>query len=202
MSSMPAVGPFGDSIYTEVAPLTYDDINQAWSLLYYVDSIGQMFDEIELLARDTDEVPGWCMLLNPDTTPAKALPWLAQFVGVQLEPTLSEADQRAYIKAAAQWRRGSVQAIIETTQFFLTGSKTVRLDERDSSAYHYTVTIDPDEVTDIDAVTAALTRAKPAGLQFQLLLSTTHTYFYVKTTYATYSAAKAANPTYLDLRGG
>jgi len=200
--AQPSAGIFATAIYTEVFPLTYADEQYGWHLLYYLDAIGQMFDEIEGLARDTDDAVGWSKLLDPVNTPAKALPWLAQFVGVELAPTLSEADKRNYIKEAVNWKRGTVAAIINTTQFFLTGSKTVRLDERDSSPYHYTITINPAEVTNLSLVQAALNAQKPAGLQFTLNLTTTRTYFQVKTDNATYSAAKSAYANYGVMRGG
>lgn len=199
----PSAGIFATAVYAELAPMAWADATNDWALLYYLDSIGQMFDEIEDLARDeADDTPGWSKLMDADRTPAKALPWLAQFVGVTLAPTLSEADKRAYIKAAANWKRGSVQALRETTQFFLSGSKTVRIDERDSSPYHYTITINPAEVANLPLVQAALLAQKPAGLQFQLNLTTTRTYFQVKTDNGTYSAAKAAYANYGVMRGG
>jgi hypothetical protein len=146
MSSMPEVGPFATAIYDELTSLAYEDEENDWSLLRYLDALGQMFDEIEDLARDeADGTPGWSKLLDVDRTPAKALPWLAQFVGAELNP-LPEAELREYIRAASNWKRGTFAAIRDTTQFYLRGSKTVRIDERDASPYHYTITVSPNEV--------------------------------------------------------
>jgi len=200
--SMPDAGTFALALYTELESLTYAEEELDYPLLKFLQAICQAADEVETLARDTDTVPGWGTLLDPNNTPDNALDWLAQFVGTVLDHSLSIDDQRSYILAAANWRRGTVQAIIETAQYFLTGDKTVIINERDSSPYHYTVIVNPAEVTDLDMVKEALDKQKPAGLVYQLILSTTHTYYYVKTTYATYGAAKAANPTYLNLRGG
>lgn len=198
----PEAGIFATALYEELAPMAWDDEAQGWALLIYLDTIGQMFDEIEDLARDEEDgTPGWTKLLDIDRTPGKALPWLAQFIGAILAPTLSETEQRDYIRAAANWKRGTRQTIVDTTKFFLTGSKNVRIDERDSSPYHYTITIDPSEVGDLATVQAALLAQKPAGLQFTLNLTTTKTYFQNKTDYPTYALAKAAKPTYLDRRG-
>lgn len=199
----PAAGYFATALYDELLSLAWADADEGWALLLYLDAIGQMFDPIEDLARDgTDGTPGWGKLIDVDLAPAAALPWLAQFVGAVL-PALNEADTRAYIKAGAAWRRGTLQAIRETTQLYLTGTKTVRIDERDSSPYHYTVTISPAELLVAQSVVqAALDAQKPAGLQFQLNLTTTRTYFQVRTDNADYTAARTAYATYQVMRGG
>jgi hypothetical protein len=97
----------------------------------YLEVIGEMFSEVELYALDTDDAPGWSILFDPDRCPVKALPYLAQFVGEELPPGLSEALMRERIKDQANQLRGTVWSIFAAAQRNLTGGRLVSIRERD-----------------------------------------------------------------------
>lgn len=132
-------GSFAERVYDELSPLARDDAAHDWALLIYLGGLGQMFQEIEDLSRDTDAGVGWSPLLDLNRVPDKALPWLAQFVGVQIPSGLTAQQQRDRIAATDGWKRGSVGAIVGAVQQYLTGAKQVLLYERDTSAYHFEI---------------------------------------------------------------
>lgn len=102
----------------------------------YVGGIGDvMFQEVEDLASDGPlGQPGWSSLLDLNRVPDKALPWLAQFIGVSIPGGLTPADQRIRIQNTDGWKRGTPAAIAGAPLPYLTGTKTVILRERDPAA--------------------------------------------------------------------
>lgn len=183
MSPAPATtGSFADALYEQLRPLAYADEALGWPLLHYVSGFALPFQLVEDLARDTDDGrPGWAVLLDPDTCPAWALPWLAQLAGVVLDTTLSEADQRAQIVDEAGFRRGTPAALVSAVQARLTGTKTARVLERDDidyvaggpddSAYRLGVLTLASETPDPAAVYQAILSQKPGGIVVTYLVA-------------------------------
>lgn len=155
----------GERLYREVAPLAQDDEAHGWALRRFCHALMLTVSELAPLAEvDEKDVPGWGALFAPDTAPAEWLPWLAQFVGVQIPPALDVATQRERIKGTDGFKRGTPAALRAAAAQFLTGTKTVYLTERHGSAYRLTVATLADETPDSAAVLAALMEQKPAGL--------------------------------------
>lgn len=159
------VESFGQEIYDGLEPLAYDDASQGSALLTLCGALGAMFQPIRTLVRADDQGnPGWSLLLDITRCPTANLPYLGQFVGVQVDPSLDDAQQRLQISQESGMARGTVGAITAAAQKYLTGSQTVIISERDPDAYSFTVTTFTDETPDSDVVEAALEAAKPAGL--------------------------------------
>src|SRR4051812_14635550 len=144
----PSLAPdtFAARLYVALAPLAARDVDYSWSLLIYINAIGEMFQLVEDLVRDTPEGPGWSSLLDLDRCPDAALPWLAQLVGVRLLPNSTPDEQRARIASTDGFKRGTRDALIGAAQATLTGDKTVIFRERDHDnadtpnyAYYLTV---------------------------------------------------------------
>jgi Phage tail protein (Tail_P2_I) len=134
--AQPDVGGFADAIYEQMAPLTFEDEDLGWPLLYYLDGVGTMLEELDDFAHaDTP----WSAMIDIDVVPDKGLPFLAQFVGVDLDTTLSPDEQRQQIRAHSGWQRGTPAAFKAAAAARLTGSQRVDLFERDTSAYHFRV---------------------------------------------------------------
>lgn len=173
-------------------------------LSIYTNALARMFEEVDTYVRDTDEGPGWSILLDVGRTPNKGLGWLAQFVGVTLDDRLADAEQRQRIRQTDGFRRGSPDAIRGAAQPFLTGNQTVQLYERDGSPYVLTVVTFADETPDPDAVESALRQQKPAGIVlnyqvvdgqiYEQLLENHPTYDDVLADYATYQDVLDDNP--------
>lgn len=116
------------------------------------------------LVRDTDDGPGWSVLLDPERAPEWALPWLAQFAGVTLTPGVSVAQQRAEISSPPSFRRGTVGAMRAAAQIFLTGLQRVTIIEQDGGPYLATALTYSAETPNPDSVERALLSQKPAGI--------------------------------------
>jgi hypothetical protein len=148
--------------------------NESADLSAYCDSIGEMFKEVELLAReDADGNLPWSKITDPelafteltDPLATYALLWLAQLAGVRIPIGLAAADEmRAIIELAEARRRGTVLYMVEVAQRLLTGDKFVWMQERDGSAYQLSIVTRTAETPDEDAVRAALLVVKPAGI--------------------------------------
>lgn len=198
--AQPTMGPFGADLYAELAPVATNDVLYGWSLLYYLDSLGSQFDEIESYARDgANGEPGWSILLDTNRAPYKALPWLAQFVGAVVPNTLDDASARARIVSHPNFQRGTPALIAVAAQLHLTGTKDVLMTERylgdPYQLYVATRTAQTPNSTQTqnDIIAAkpagiALTYATISGQSFSELLSK-GTFQTVFTTYATFQAA-------------
>lgn len=157
---------FAQSLVKLLQPMMYDDANHGNALAVYLGALGDnLFQEIEDWASDTDlGQPGYSLLLDADRVPDKAIPWLAQFVGVTITKGLPAADQRSQLKGLTNWKRGTVDALQAAPLPYLTGSKTVIIKERFTGAYNFEVITYTSETPDSASVLAALIAQKPAGL--------------------------------------
>lgn len=111
-------------------PPAPEDASELWELLY--ESLGFHGEDDEAndfalrkfcealcapmqpaydLVRERSGQAGWTVALDPDNAPSFALPWLSQFVGVQLVPEMDDAQRRAEIKHPTSWKRGQPESI-------------------------------------------------------------------------------------------
>lgn len=191
----------GDELYAAQAPLAVDDASYGFALRAYSRALGAMFEEVSWYTRETGTEPGWSRLADLDTTPSKALGWLAQFVGVRLDPALDDAAQRARIRATDGFKRGTLGAIVAAAQQYLTGMKRVVLVERaGGDAYALDLITYTSETPDEPAVLAAVTAQKPAGIILTYNVLTGQTFAQLKATYATFAAVEAHYPTFAAVR--
>lgn len=161
----PEVGEVTEQVYAALTPYTNEDEAQDWALLKFVDAICEVyFEAIDELVSDRD-YPGWYILFDPDLCPAEYLPYLAQYVGVTLEPSLTEQEQRDKIKLPENFKRGTPAALRRAIERTLTGNKTILLDERhDDEAYQLRIRTFATETPSESATLAAILTQKPAGL--------------------------------------
>jgi hypothetical protein len=161
----PVVSDTAERLYARLGPIVAEDEDYGWAFLHLVEAATRPLDEVEGLARDTEDGPGWSSLMDPDTAPEWALGWLAQFVGVSLLGNLDVASQRLRISETGGFNRGKPSAIIAAAQQFLTGTKKVDLYERDGSAYRLRLrTYAGETPADTTQLHAAIMAQKPAGL--------------------------------------
>lgn len=108
----------------------------------------------------------WELVLDPATCPVEVLPWLAQFDGAVLLPSMTDAEKRATIIAPATFERGTVRQIIEVAKRRLTGTKTVTVTERyTGDAWKIQVKTIAGETPEEAATKADIEReAKPIGI--------------------------------------
>jgi hypothetical protein len=79
------LGGFAADIYEELRPLTWEEEKHEFALAKFVGSIGELFQGVETLVRDTDDFVGWGSVMDPEAAPSDWLGWLGQFVGTRLD---------------------------------------------------------------------------------------------------------------------
>lgn len=162
----PVLTPFAQGLYDSLGPLAYDDANQGYSLAHFCAAIAKMFDQVNGYASfKTNGTPGWGAMMNADLSPPEALPWLAQFVGVQIPSGSPAATARQMIHNASGFRRGTPTSIINSVKDTLIGGKHVSLQERDEGfAYRLVVVTYTADTPSPAATLAAILAQKPAGI--------------------------------------
>jgi hypothetical protein len=201
--AMPTLQSFAQDLYDTLIPMQYDEPNQDYALAKFLSGLAQEFQIVDNAGRDQGDIPGWASFLDPDLCPSYALPWLAQFVGVTIVGGLTDAQQRARIKATDGWFRGTPAALKGAIAPYLTGQKQVIFRERYDytnpgvdSPYNLDVFTYTGETPDTTAALNALLSQKPAGIvlhytakagqDYQLLYTNNATYQAVYTKYKTY----------------
>lgn len=196
---------FTQDILDALAPMLYAE-SSGGPLTDYLTGISRPFVLVEDWVSDTDDGDiGWSLLLDPDRCPVEALPWLAQIVGLTLNTSLSEADQRQQLHDVSNWKRGTPGAIKGAPAPFLTGTKTVVLRERydgtgNDAPYDFEVITLSSETTDPAMVLAALISQKPAGNRLTYVNSSGQDYQDIKDNFTHYSDVKAAYLTYNGIK--
>ena len=203
MSSPPVLDAVAERLYADMTPLAWQDELYDYALATLTGGIGEMYQEVDDLARDTPEAPGWSSVLDLARCRTDWLPWLAQFVGVTIRTGATDAQARALIAELSGFKRGTRASIIAAAQTTLTGAQTVYVQERYSAdPYILAVRTVAGETTDLNITRAALLAAKPAGLILDYATVTGQTYDLVRVNFATYAAVKAAYATYEAMRQG
>lgn len=185
--SITTCGTVADELYTALLPLAYADAQNADALWKFCCAIGGFLQDIEDMARDDGVVPGWAKIMQAETAPVQSLDWLGQLMGVQPIGGLSVEQRRERIVNRAGFGRGSQSAMIAAAQLYLTGTKTVNLSERDTSAYHMSVSTYTSETPDSVMVLEALISQKPAGIQLTYSTVPGQTYSQLLANHATYT---------------
>jgi hypothetical protein len=162
----PAVGAQAEDLYDALEPLARFDEDRGWPLLRLCGALARPLDDIDEYVGDRpDGTSGWTHLLDPRTAPARALPFLAQFVGVTLEPQLDEAEQREKIAQPRNFARGTAAALRSEIQLTLTGTRAVSIVERlGGNAYRLWVRTRDDETPSAARTIAAIEAHKPLGV--------------------------------------
>jgi hypothetical protein len=190
-------GKFAQRVYHQLTPVATKDSANEWRLSEYVESLGLMFQETDDWASDDEGgEPGWSILVDINRAPEKALPWLAQFVGVTLPKGISGADARALIKDAGGWRRGTPASMRAAIQPLLTGNGTVVFRERFGGAYRLAVKTYGSQTPNPAAVLKALLAQKPAGIVLTYEATVGQDYLQVFNNHPNYADVRTDYPTY------
>lgn len=204
MSGMPTLTDTGQRLYDAVAPLAQQDAENGYALANYCAALAAMLDQVTNLVRDPDAgstgTPGWAKLFDIDNVDPVWLPWLAQFVGVDLTYVSDTTSRRALIKAPVGYQRGTVAAMKQAAKVTLTGTQTVLINERaGSDPWKMTASTYTSETPNPTRTLNALLSMKPAGVILTYTTVTGGTYAQLATSHATYSAMEAPHTTYSDI---
>ena len=116
-----------------------------WAKGRYLRYLPELYDGDELMGRFLmlfesfwapleTQIDGLSCYFGPGTTPARFLPWLASWLGLELDARLPEERQRALIRSAI-WlyrRRGTKQALKEYLEIY-TGGQVKIVEHRASN---------------------------------------------------------------------
>ena len=207
----PGMGDFAQAVYDQLnIDSILDQYPDAIEIMSgFIGALGEMFEQIDEIAHPSLDTDGnmsdrWSKLLDIDRIPDEGIVWFSQFTGVQINANLDTNDQRQQIRDRVGWKRGTMASIAAAVQAVLTGTQTVQFVERDTSAYHFNVATYSTETPSSAAVTAAITAAKPAGLQFTYSLiagspGTTDTYENLFLDYGSYATVFSNEQSYQDV---
>lgn len=197
----PTLASYAKRLYQALSPIAAADQQEGFPLATYLGALGSMFQEVEDYAADgPNGETGWSIMLDIDRIPDKGLAYLAQYVGVRPNPTFSSAEQREQIRTTDGWNRGTVKSLIDALAPVLTGSKSVFVLERDTSAYHFTVVTYAAETPDEAVALSRLVSRKPAGLVMDYFTISPWNFFLVRQQYATFGSVRARFISFRDLR--
>lgn len=205
----PVLNSVGQRLYSALGPLAWRDAELGYPLAYFCGCIGIMLSPLDDLVRETDTHPGWAKALDVDVAPVFVLPWLAQFVGVELDPRGQEteeiwaAKQRERIKVHVAYQRGSVPGLLAQAKLWLTGTKTAFLRERDTNAWHMTLVTLISETPDQTGMLADLrAHAKAGGLKLDNSMVVGWDLFGIDTAYSSFTAIDTDFATFDRLQEG
>jgi Phage tail protein (Tail_P2_I) len=212
------VGSFGEAVYQQLKSLTYaeEHVGVDYALLKFVGAIGQMFQQMDHMAHSDELGQSWTKFLDINRIPCEGVPWLGQFVGVDVDTSLTCDEQRQQIRDKLGWQRGTPEAMKSAIRKCLGGTKTVNFRERYPTPYSLMV-VTYGEVLYITSTYENMLLAYPIYQQYLEGTSTypdpgdfiryggsgtihTSNYLYVKSTYPTYTNLKLNIPTYDVMR--
>lgn len=161
----PVVTDMAERVYSLFPGADVGDDSRGWALLKLASAVAAMFEPVDDVVSDRDDIRGWEVALHPGLAPVDVLPWAAQFSGGRLTPGLPEAEQRNRIRRADGMRRGGVESLIAAVQETLTGARLVTVTERyEDSAWRILVVTYTPETPDAAATLAAAKRAVCGGI--------------------------------------
>lgn len=199
----PALGDLTDEVYASVEPLDPQAELTAFSLYIYVGAIVSMYQQAADYGRDSNGRPGWSVLMDIDTCPDEALPWLAQFVGVDITG-LDPADARAKMIDQPNRRRGTPGRLSEAIADTLTGTRTVTILERNNGTgvdapFEITVLTNPTE-TPNRALTVSVAEQEKFATLILYMHGLRQAWARVKTDNATWQIVKNTYATWNDVK--
>lgn len=150
-----------DRMRERVAPLIREDPQ----VTVFADAVAAMRAPIrEAIGTDPEREP-LAAILDVDTCPEWALPWLAVLAGVRLDLADTPAEWREALRAFAHPLIGTVAAIKAAARLHLEGQRRVSVVERyGGDAAVIFVRTRTDETPDTARTEADVRRAKPWGL--------------------------------------
>jgi hypothetical protein len=195
----PIVNPLAEILYSEaLEPAhTVHDEDLDWPLLRWAHAWTLPFVKMWEVAYGGDFA--WETLLDPSECPDWALPWLAQWGGVRVEPSWTTEQLRDAIKDPSGFARGRPAAMIAAAARGQTGDAKVEFVERFSSAWTVLVRLRASETPDPDQKMAEILRSKPGPLILNVAFTDNNTYYFVWRDFATYQDVFDEYATYEDL---
>lgn len=87
------------------------DAALGWPLLVYWGTVAKRWQEIEDLARDSSDGPGWSTIVDLDRIPDKGLEYIGQFKGKTFPAGMTPDQKRDRIRGTDGFERGTAEAL-------------------------------------------------------------------------------------------
>lgn len=188
-----AISP-GQTLEQEMVAATAAD----WETLWFCDALSMPLHIWWELSHGDNEP--WDTLLDPQRTPAEALPYLAQFVGLEIQPSWGEHQLRQEIEAPSQWARGRPGTMLDALKRTLSvDDPYIQFVEQYTSAYILLVRTLTSQTPSESRSRAALMAQKPGGIVLDYDTIAGQNYLQLDTDYASYNAVEADYDTYADV---
>ena len=167
--------PFAERIVEKLSPAMTPDFED-WCI-----AVGAPFEAVNSITEEHGEEggvapwePPYSRVMNPVTCPGPFLPWLGQFVGVEVPKVSTEAEARELVKGEKGLARGTRGALENELRRVL-GSHTFTIQERTAAlgteeAFHFNILVGNGLVT--TALYEAVNNVKSAGLWYSLFEAT------------------------------
>ncbi|HEY6731909.1 MAG TPA: hypothetical protein VI039_12915 [Solirubrobacterales bacterium] len=153
-------------VYQRMGPFREDDHLTGFQLREACECLCAPYQDVYDLIREREGMKGWTILFDPRLCPEKWLPYLAQFVGVQIQPQMTVAQIRAEIERPTAWRRGepeTIELVAQRGQDVAEGEEAwIRIRPRTPSAGHTYIRTLLNETPDPIRKEAELRAAIPA----------------------------------------
>lgn len=198
----PLVSAAAEDMYESLKPIAAQDEEYGWPLLLLCEALmAPTLQPIIDYSRDTSAGVGWSVIMDLDRMPDNVLPFAAQFVGVITNPANTATQNRDLIITRPPWKRGRPAVLLAAVQATLTGSQRIELIERDTSAYHATISVWRAQMPDEAATRAAIAANKPGMIIVDLDIIEGPTYGEIRDALPanTYGDREAEFPTYGDI---
>ena len=118
----------GELIFSALASFHAED-DEDDHLRTYCEALALPAELVYSIIAPREDGAGWERMLDPYGCPAGVLPFLAQWVGVEIQPEWSEAQTRAEIAEPTSWKRGQKPSMETAAKRHLTGSALLILNE-------------------------------------------------------------------------
>lgn len=177
-----AYGPFTAQILASFAPWLANDPEHVLENLVVAKAamVGQVFNIVRDVG-DSDSAAfqaGWSILLDPTNCPDEFIPYGSQFVGVQIPPSTDPVTARALWRAEQGFKRGTPAAVLAAAQAALPTGYTAAIIEREmptsnNAPYEFMLIVSPNTLSSADQtiLAQAVNNAKPAGINWTLVLT-------------------------------
>lgn len=193
--------PIGARLRERTQPMAPDDAVHGYGHAYLCEGIGRMLEQLAEVFDPEGDAPPLAPILDVDLCPDWALPWLAQWVGVQLPVGITADQARLLIREVSGFKRGTPAALRAAAAYYLTGTRRVYFNERlADNAYRLGVITLASETPDPAQVLAAIMAQKPAGIVLSYSAIAGQTYRAVLTEVDSYRELRSTWTSYRDLR--
>lgn len=165
--SAPVLAEQAGRVYQQLAPIARQDSQYGYPFAHLVAALMGPIEQAALWTADNERGTGYGDLLDLNTAPYEALPFLGLYNGIIIVDGTPDDEARRLIGEARGLHAGSLGDLISDVKTTLIGAQAVRVYPRVPGPWEVEVVTRTSETPDPTATQAAASNAarKPAGLK-------------------------------------